>query len=127
MTINGIAIDPAKLMTKQELLDFLNENGAHDRALSDIRERYQDEFGNEFMWRYPISDGKHAGTFIIAIREGFISLPYDEMDREDYELLELDDAAMFDEDSLKCFIEDWKSFSDDLLGALGDMLSIVRC
>lgn len=126
MKINGIEIAVSKLLSKQELLDFLKENGESDRALSHIRERYQSEFGNELVWFYPISDGKHMGTFIAAVKEGFISLPYDAADKEDYELLELEDAAMFDEDSLDVFIDDWKLFSDDLLGALGDMLSNVR-
>jgi hypothetical protein len=126
MTINGVKIDPDKLMSKDELLEFLRENGESDRALAHIRERYQNEFGNELVWSYSISDGKHMGTFIAAVREGFLSLPYDAADREDYELLELDDASMFDEDAMQYFIDDWKRFSDDLLAAMTDMLGILK-
>jgi len=126
MTINGIQVNPAGLMSKDELLEFLRENGESDRALSHIRERYQSEFGNELIWFYPISDGKHMGTFIAVVKEGFISLPYDTADKEDYELLELDDAAMFDEDAMEIFIEDWRLFSDDLVSAMTDMLRILR-
>ncbi len=126
MRINGIKIDPSKLITKEELLAHLRDNGESDRALADIREQYQEAFGNELIWRYPISDGAHMGTFIIAVQEGFISLPYDAADREDYELLELDDAAMFDADDMQVFIDDWQSFSDDLMSAMTDMLRILR-
>ncbi len=126
MKINGTEIDASKLITKEELLAHLRENGESDRALADIRERYQNEFGNELIWRYPISDGKHMGTFIVTVQEGFISLPYDAADREDYELLELDDAAMFDADDMQVFIDDWQSFSDDLMSAMTDMLRILR-
>ncbi len=126
MRINGTEIDASKLITKDELLAHLRENGESDRALAGVRERYQNEFGNELIWRYPISDGKHMGTFIVTVREGFISLPYDAIDREDYELLELDYAAMFDADAMRVFIDDWQSFSDDLISAMTDMLRILR-
>jgi hypothetical protein len=126
MRINDIEIDAAKLMPKDELIAQLRDNGESDRALAEIRERYQTEFGNELIWYYPISDGKHMGAFIVAVQEGFISLPYDAADKEDYELFELDDAAMFDADAMQVFIDDWRSFSDDLLGAMTDMQCILR-
>jgi len=122
MTINGVQIDRQKLISKSELLEFLRENGEDDRAMAGIRDSYQKVFGNELVWRYPISDGKFLGTFIVAVKEGFISLPYDSVDRVDGELLELADAAMFDADAMRFFIDDWLSFSDDLASAMKDML-----
>lgn len=130
MKFIGKDVDPAKLLTRAELFDFLNENGGHDRALARIRERHYTYFGNEMIWRYPISDGKHAGTFIVLIREGFISLPYDTIDSEDYEMLEIEDAAMFTAEDMKLFIDDWTSFSSDLLFMMKDacrMLSAREC
>ena len=126
MIINGVNVDLDKLLSKDDLLEYLRDNGEHDRALSHIRERNLTEFGNELMWRYPISDGNHMGTFIVVIKEGFISLPFDEVDQEDYELLVMDDAAMFDDDAIEIFIDDWKLFSEDLLSAMNDMLLILR-
>ena len=125
MTINDIRFDPQQLMSRHELLDFLKENGESDRALSKIREIHFERFGNELIWRYPISDGLHLGTFIIAVKEGFISLPYDIVEQEKGELLELQDAKMFDLESMGYFIEDWHLFSDDLMGAMKDMRSIL--
>jgi hypothetical protein len=126
MTVGGILIDPQTLLPKDKLLEYLRENGESDRALAHIRVQHQNSFGNELVWHYPISDGKHLGTFIVAVREGFVSLPYDAADREDYELLELDDAAMFDADDMQTFIDDWRTYSDDLLSAMTDMLRILR-
>ena len=126
MNIRGVNIDPDKLLSKDELLKILHDNGEHDRGLSHVRERYQAEFGNELIWRYPITDGMHMGTFIVVIKEGFISLPFDEADSENYEVLVLDDAAMFDDDAMDVFITDWRSFSEDLLSAMFDMLRILR-
>lgn len=126
MMINDVHICPEKLISKEELLALLRENGESDCALALLRERYQDEFGNELIWHYPISDGKHMGTFIAVVKEGIISLPYDCVDSEDYELLVLEDAAMFDGDAMQIFIDDWQSFSDDLLSAMKNMLRILR-
>lgn len=124
MIIRGIDIDPSKLLSRQELLTFLHNEGGDDCGLSKIRERYQQEFGNELMWRFPYSDGKHNGLIIIPVREGFMSLPYDFMDNEVYEIFELEETAMFDVPSLLDFIQDYIDISHDLMGAMVDM---VRC
>jgi len=126
MEINGIRIDVSKLLSKDELLEELKNGGASDRALADIRNRYYEEFGNELIWRYPISDDEHAGVSIVVVKEGFLSLPYYEMDKSEYELFELDHAALFDSDTLQYLIDGWKAFSDDLSSALNDMLNIIR-
>ena len=126
MIINGATIDKSKLYSTDDLLKILRENGESDRALSPIREQYLDTFGNELIWRYPISDGMNAGVEIIVVKEGFLSLPYNIIDKEEYEIFELDRACLFDEDALEIFISDWKSFSDDLIGALTDMLRITQ-
>jgi len=126
MTINGITIDPAKLMSKNELLEFLRENGEDDRALAKIREQHYVDFGAEIMWRYPISDGTHLGMFIIPVREGIISLPYDAVDKHDGELLELEDVLTLNEKMMQFFIDGWQPFSDDLLSAMNNMQRILR-
>ena len=64
MKINGIKIDISKLISKDELLKELADGSASDSDLSDIRGRYSEEFGNELIWRYPISDGVNAGTVL---------------------------------------------------------------
>ena len=118
-------IDTSKLFTKAELLDFLEENGESDRALARVRERYMVDFDNELVWYYPISDGKHKGTFIVFVQEGFLSIPYDIVDTVDYEILELQQTAMFDDVAMQYFIDDWISFSDDLTSAMKDMHRIL--
>ena len=126
MTVGGIKFDPQELMSKDELISFLRETGSDNRALSNIRDRQHEKYGNELMWNYTISDGVHLGTFIVPVKEGFVSLPYDAIDNEDGELLELDEAAMFDCDAMQFLIDDWRSFSDGLTNAMTDMLHILR-
>lgn len=123
--INGLRVPFDKLHTKAHILEYLEENGGDDRALGHIREEYQDKFGNELMWRYPISDGVNAGAFIVCCQEGFLSLPWNWMEPEAYEILDLERASMHDADSMQYFIDDWKLFSDDLLGAMTSMHKIL--
>ena len=113
-------------MSRNELLEFLRENGEDDRALSKIRDSHYDEYGAELIWRYPITDGLHLGTFIVPVKEGFISLPYDAVDKHDGELMELAEAVMFNPDTMQAFIDEWRSFSDDLVGAMSNMLLVIR-
>jgi len=125
MKLLGMTINESKLLSKEELLDFLKKNGESDKALAEIREQYFIDFGNELIWRYPISDGLHMGTFIAVVKEGFISLPYDIIDVVDYEILELQHAAMFKAEDFQSFIDEWTSFSNDLLSAMRDMFKTL--
>ena len=110
-----------ELMTMHEVLSYLKENGATDRSLSDIREQHCTRFGNELCWRYPITDGIHMGTFILCVREGFLSLPFNSADEEVYEILVLQDAALCDTVTIKQLLSDWNRFSYDLADALETM------
>lgn len=110
-----------KLMSTEDVKDYLYRNGCSDRALSEIREAYLEEFGNELCWRYPISDEKHLGAFILVVQEGFLHIPYDCVYYEPYELLEMDDIALHNAESLELFLADWINFSDDLVDALNAM------
>ena len=125
MKIAGLEINPKQLLSKQELLRYLEQNGANDRVLADIKNEYFEKFGNELVWHYPISDGLHSGVFIACVQEGYLSLPYDEIVPFDHEIIKLDKCALHDADSLTAFIEDWQSFADDLLGAMNDMRTIL--
>ncbi len=121
----GISLDFSKLLSKDALLQYLEENGATDRTLANIRNRYESEFGNELMWRYPLSAGLHAGAFIIPVQEGFLSIPYDETDAQEYELLTLEGAGLMDEDELMFFSNDLRSYTDSFCSAMEDAVSIL--
>ena len=126
MKITGIEINVSKLFSQNELLKELKENGESDRALVPVRNRYFKEFGNELIWYYPLSDGDFSGCAIVVVKEGFLRLPYDYMDKEEREIFELESAELLDEDHLESFIDNWKIYSDNLLGALCDMLNSVK-
>ena len=75
---------------------------------------------------YPISDGNHMGTFFVPVKEGILSLPYDRVEREDYEVFTLEDACLCDATSMEVFLEDWDSFSGQLRQAMGNMAWALR-
>ena len=56
------------------------------------------------------------------MKEGILSLPYDDADKVDYELFCVDDAVMFvDYADMDIFIDDWNLFHTDLLQAMEAM------
>lgn len=127
-TMSGLLrkIPADTLMSAKDILAYLKDNDSTDCTLSDIRLRYYAAHGNELCWRYPISDGIHAGAFILATKDGYLSLPYNSMDEEDYEILVLDDAVFHDLASLTTFLSDWEDFSADLTDAMREMCRILE-
>ena len=120
--IGDLTLNLEELRSRQELLDYFNENGPTHSALMEFCEEYREKYGNELCWPYPISDGKHLGTFFVLVREGILSLPYDDADKVDYELFCADDAALFqDYEDMEVFMDDWKLFHNDLMQAMTGM------
>ena len=114
------------MKSKDEAILYLRENGSTHSALMDFCLDYQERYHNELCWNYPISDGKHLGTFFLLVEEGVLSLPYDNADKEDYELFCLEDARLCDGESMAFFIDDWDSFDQDLRSAMQNMLQFYR-
>lgn len=120
--IGDLTLNLEELRGRQELLDYFNENGPTHSALMDFCEEYREKYGNELCWPYPISDGKHLGTFFVLVREGILSLPYDDADKVDYELFCMDDMVMFEDYAdMETFMDDWNLFHNDLLQAMTAM------
>lgn len=66
------------------------------------------------------------GTFFVPVQEGILSLPYDVVEREDYEVFTLEDTALCDATSMEVFLEDWDSFSGQLRQAMENMAWTLR-
>lgn len=127
-TVSGLLrnLNTDALLPAKEALEYLKDNGSTDCTLSDIRLRYYAAYGNELCWRYPISDGIHAGAFILVTKDGYLSLPYNSMDEDEYEILMLDDATFHDSASLATLLSDWEDFSADLTDAMCEMCRILE-
>lgn len=124
--IGNMKLNMEDLRSRQELLDYFQENGPTHTALMDFCEEYMERYNNELCWLYPISDGKHLGTFLVLVREGILSLPYDDADKVDYELFCLDDITMFDAEAMEAFLQDWDAFDQDLRQAMLDVKTYLQ-
>jgi len=114
-------IDTSKLSTQAEVLRLLEERGENFTALEPVRNRYHEEFGNELVWTFPISDGANSGSLFVLVQEGILGLPYNAVDIEVYEVFDLRDATLLDAEAMQYCIDLWKPFSDDLLAAMETM------
>lgn len=125
--ISGRSISLGQLKSKDELMRYLSENGPTHTSLMDFCEDYREKYHNELCWDYPISDGKHLGTFLVLVKEGILSLPYDEVVKEDYELFAPEDACLFRQaNDMGDFISDWDDFSNELRNTMLGMFNYLK-
>ena len=78
------------------------------------------------VWCYPISEGYAAGGFILPVREGILWVPYDEMEKEDGEILLLDDAELLDADACEVMADDLRRYADSLCSMLREAAVICE-
>jgi hypothetical protein len=121
----GKTINTHQLATRNEVMQALNERASFV-DLEPIRERYESIWGDDLTWRYPISDGSSAGAVIIPVQEGFLWLPYDEVDKELMELISIDEIEFLDHEGVAVLYRELKSYTDGLLDALDDMRTILQ-
>lgn len=114
----GAYIPVSRLITQRELLDYLDCHGNTYSDLMNFCDRYLEDFHNSLCWCYPISDGNHMGTYLVPVREGVLSLPYDQIDPEDFEILCLEDAGLCSGKALSYYLTDWHTYSENLCRAL---------
>ena len=112
------ALNPNELPAMTDLLASLSENGADDRALSHLREEQWEKFNKELVWRYPISEGESAGGFITPVQEGILWIPFDAMDKEDGELLDIKSAHLLTSEVCEYLLEYLRSYTDGLCAML---------
>src|SRR5699024_8124444 len=121
----GKVIPMDKLKTRTELLAYMEENGATHAAVMDFCAAYREQWQNELCWSYPISDGNHLGTFLIWVREGVLSLPYDEAEADDGEIFILKEACLCKAENIAVFLEDWQSYDQELQSVLQIMKEVL--
>ena len=122
----NMELDPSRLPTKDELLDRIRKAGGTDRALADLRDEQMETYKNELIWRYPISEGTSAGGFVTPVREGILWIPYDEMEREEGEILILDDSCLLNADACSAFEEDFRFYAEGLCSMLREAAAICE-
>lgn len=122
----NMELDPMKLPTKHELLVRIRDDGGTDRALANIREEQTEMYRQELMWRYPISEGTSAGGFVTPVREGILWIPYNEMEREEGEILVLEEARLLSADECHIMTDDYRFYADGLCAMLREAETICE-
>lgn len=121
ITYMGQRIERKRLFTKHYILALLEDEGACFTTLENVRNWYDQQFGNELYWNYPYCDGLHNGAGILPVQEGFLWLPYDEVDSETYEQYLLDDASLLTAAEVQSLLKELKAYSGGLCAALEDV------
>lgn len=122
----GIQLTCEKLLSKDALLCRLEGANANYSGLEEIRDEYSDVFGKDVVWNYPLDDDLHTGFMFIPVKEGFLSLPYNEVRKGTFEEFLLEEAKLFDLESLEGAIDSWNQYSEGLLQALTEAKTIME-
>lgn len=118
-------IPVSRLCHQKELLNYLDSHGRTYSDLMNFCDRYLEDFHNSLCWCYPISDGNHMGRYLVPVREGVLSLPYDQVDPEDFEILCLEDSRLCSGKELSCYLNDWNTYSESLCQALYNLAQMA--
>jgi len=121
-----LQFDKQHLMSRSEVLEFLKVNGEHEPAITMISDRYEDEFGIDPVWHYHLSDGWHTGAYIIPIQEGYMMIPYDEVDSEYYEILLPEAATLLDVECCEHFKKELQTYADEMCKIFRLITSIIN-
>lgn len=123
-TYMGHPLDPAALPTKEALIASLQEKGADDRAMADLRDEHWQRLDRDLTWRYPLGQGEGAGGFITPVQEGMLWIPYQVIDQNDGELLELQDACLLAEHDCVAMANELATYSAELFNVLDEAARI---
>lgn len=118
------SIDKSKLMKKEEVIRFLEDNGACEPTMAKLSEQYQESVGIDPIWRYPLSDDMHNGGFIVPVQEGYLWMPYDEVDQEYYEVILPEEARLLDAECCERFQKDLREYADSLCAVLKAIVEV---
>jgi len=126
MMFMGHQIEKSKLMTKDQVVDYLKTHGEHYSSLSDIRTRYEEELGLDPVWNYQHCSDCFPGFFIVPVQEGFLSVPYDSVDSDDFEIIVADNIALLSAENLQYLLEEYRIYAEALMNAMAEMIAIAK-
>lgn len=115
----------SKLMSEADVTEYFQRMGAEDRSLTGIRNYYEKVLGFDPIWRYPISDEKYLGAALIPVQEGFLYLPYDYVDAQEYECYCLDGRSLLDYATVRHMQQTMQDYADGLYSAFSDIAVIL--
>lgn len=124
LLIDNCAVDTSMLMSKDMLMQKLKDSKGMYSDLSKICDKNFTRFGNELYWHFRLSDSDHLGYYLVLVKEGVLSIPYNCISQLDAEL-ELKDAFMCSWNDMVDFQNNWHEYSqytEKILDVLGNYL-----
>jgi len=119
-------IDESKLMTKDEVIQYLTAHGANYLIFSQLCERYVEEFDTDLIQVYRSGGDCQSSFYIMPVREGFLQLPYVQVDSRHYDVIAMELVELLDMETLQSLLKEWIASSNILRGALEDMITIEQ-
>lgn len=121
----GKPLDFSQLMFAGDLVGQMKRSGANDSTLTEIRDHYVRVLGFDPIWRYPLSDEMHLGAALIPVQEGFLYLPYDYADTEEYECYCLESCSFLDSNTAHYLQRTMLKYAVGLHSILNDIFVIL--
>ena len=113
-------VDTTKLISKDELMKYLEDTDGMGSDLDEICQKNLLEFDTKLYWHCPLPSKHHEGYYFVLVREGVLSLPYNHVYDRDEELA-LGDARLFDSREIfrvKCEWDDFGYTTSRILDSL---------
>ncbi len=124
LLIDNCAVDTSMLMSKDMIMQKLDESHGKYSDLSQICNENHIRFGNQLYWHFPLPDSRHSGYYLVLAKEGVLSIPYDSIS-DTNEKLELEDAFMCSWSDMIDFekrLHEYSHHTEKILSILEDYL-----
>ena len=124
--IDSNIIDSSTLMSKEEFIEKLFDEGGTYADLAALCEANETAYGTPLYWIHPFTDGRYNGCYFVLVREGVLVLSYDEISNSDHEVFIRESAHLCDADEMRCFLTEWNVRSAELIAALTALLHFLE-
>ena len=119
--IGGDWIPLDKLKSIQELTEFFYAESANSTSLFRFATEYKNRFSNELLWHFPLRSGKHLGAYFLVVKEGVLFLPYDDADKVNGPIFNLDAMRLVDMNTVRWNMSRLEAYYLDAKEALIDI------
>ncbi len=124
--IDSATIDSSTLMSKDEFLEKLFDEGGTFTDLASLCEANETAYGTPLYWMHPFTDGEYNGCYFVLVREGVLVLSYDEISTCDHEIFIRDSAHLCYAEEMRCFLTEWNIRSTALIETITTLLSFLE-
>lgn len=124
--IDSRMIDCSKLMTMEEFVEKLFDDGGSFTALTKLCEDNEIDFGTPLYWMHPYTDGLYNGCYFVLVQEGVLVLSYDAIDWEDHEVFERESARLCSADEMRSFAVEFRLRTSEMNNTINSLLFFLE-